>query len=421
MTIEKVSVKSTKKTDKSKGKTKAKAKAKATAKTGNIKVKTGKVEQNVNVNVTAPPKRKYAKRAIKNIEPVPKFIDRPEIVNISGRVPLVNSSNNINPVDRNIQANPVRYLESSIPPADHTKAFVKVKKGQNPYDVETELQHEIFEVNPTEKGRGLAENVEQQTRVKIKVDKPKRSDKKLVLEPQTQFVQTVAGNTNKVDAFDDQAEGTFTENAEEGMTIIDKPTKSKGRPKKYLTEEEEQARIDTLAAAAERRAEAEAKKAAKKMEAEAKKDAKKAEAEAKKEAAKLKELDDKRAALIAEAEAERRGEEIGSVKEKIAAINKKLETQTDPKLLREKIKLTTEAPYYAKPPMTEGQKEMLKTYQTLPPERRRRSIFLEGESYLDNNFEDRSLARFINTNDNPSDSNVELVVAGQDTQNYSFL
>jgi hypothetical protein len=233
MTIEKVSVKSTKKTDKSKGKTKAKAKA--TAKTGNVKQKTGKVEQTVNVNVSAPAKRRYNKRAlpIKNIEPTPKFIDRPEIVNIAGRVPLVNSTNNTIPVDRNIQANPVKYLESSIPPADHTKAFVKVKKGQNPYDVETELQHEVLEVNPTEKGRGLAENVEQQTRVKIQVDKPKRSDKKLDLEPVNQFVKTYAGNTDKVDAFDDQAEGTFTANAEEGMSI-----KQKGRPPKYATEEE---------------------------------------------------------------------------------------------------------------------------------------------------------------------------------------
>jgi hypothetical protein len=238
MTIEKVSVKSTKKTDKSKGKTKAKAKA--TAKTGNVKQKTGKVEQTVNVNVSAPAKRRYNKRAlpIKNIEPTPKFIDRPEIVNIAGRVPLVNSTNNTIPVDRNIQANPVKYLESSIPPAEHTKAFVKVKKGQNSYDVETELQHEVLEVNPTQKGKGLAENVEQQTRVKIQVDKPKKSNAiKLPVEPQTQFVQTVDGNTNKEVAFDTQAEGTFTANAEEGMNV----KSPRGRPKKYANQEEAKA------------------------------------------------------------------------------------------------------------------------------------------------------------------------------------
>lgn len=207
-----------------KAKTKAPKKKviKATASTI-AKKKTGKVEQSVVVNVST------AKGKGRGRPSQPK--PAPPADNIAQRQPLTNTIVNAIPADKNITPDPIKYLETNNIP--NPKVAVKLKKGQNLYDVETELQQDSIQVKPNAKGKGLAENVEQQTEVKIQVDKPKRKyTKKIPLEPVQQFVETKAGNTDKVVSYDLEAEGTFEKNAEEGMEVKSKPSKRRGRPKK---------------------------------------------------------------------------------------------------------------------------------------------------------------------------------------------
>lgn len=217
--------------------TKSKAKAKVTKQTAKDK----KVTQTVTVNVSTA-KGKGRARKTKSYDPNPKFNEPTLSTSIASRVPLVNTNINNVPTDKNIVADPIKYLESSnINP--ETKVAVKLKKGQNLYDVETEAQQGAFEAVPTAKGKGLAENVEGQTAIKIQVDKGNKTKSKLNLEPVQQFVQIYGGNTDKVIADDIQAEGQFEKNAEEGMEV----TSKRGRPKKYATKEEakEAKRIQT--------------------------------------------------------------------------------------------------------------------------------------------------------------------------------
>lgn len=210
-------------------------------------------KQIVNVNVPAPEKEKKPrkKRTTKkpsdgrkgkrvnksNLgnDPAPKYYQPVEYQSIGSRQPLVNTVVNSVPADKQIVADPVKYLESSIP-VPPTKPAVRVKKGQNPLDVEVELQREVTEVTPDAIGKGLAENVEKQTEVKIQVDKPKRKyTKKIPVEPANQFVDIKAANTDKVISYDTQAEGDFEKNAEKGMTAESEPKKEK--EKKTWTED----------------------------------------------------------------------------------------------------------------------------------------------------------------------------------------
>ena len=179
-----------------------------------------KVTQSVTVNVSTTKGKGRARKA--------KVPDTTNLSNIAGRVPLVNTNVNNIPADKNVTADPIKYLESKdINP--ETKVAVKLKKGQNLYDVETEAQQGAFEAVPTAKGKGLAENVEGQTAIKIQVNKSKKRKSDLEVEPVTQFVNVDdAPANNKEPAFDLQAEG------EVGMEIQSK----RGRPKKYATKEE---------------------------------------------------------------------------------------------------------------------------------------------------------------------------------------
>lgn len=211
-------------------------------------------KQIVNVNVPAPEKEKKprkkrttkkpsdgrkGKRANKSNlgnDPAPKYYQPVEYQSIGSRQPLVNTVVNSIPADKNVVADPVKYLESSIP-VPPTKSAVRVKKGQNPLDVEVELQQEVTEVTPNAKGKGLAENVERQTEVRIEVDKPKRGrPKKIPVEPANQFVDIKPANTDKVVSYDTQAEGDFEKNAEKGMTAESEPAEVK---KDTLTERED--------------------------------------------------------------------------------------------------------------------------------------------------------------------------------------
>ena len=184
-----------------------------------------KVTQSVTVNVSTSKGKGRARKT--------KVPDTTNLSNIAGRVPLVNTNVNNIPADKNVTADPIKYLESKdINP--ETKVAVKLKKGQNLYDVETEAQQGAFEAVPTAKGKGLAENVEGQTAIKVQVNKRQRKKKdNIQLEPVTQFVNVESAKNDKEPAFDTQAEG-FEENTEEGMEVKSK----RGRPKKYATKEE---------------------------------------------------------------------------------------------------------------------------------------------------------------------------------------
>lgn len=198
-----------------------------------VKQKTGKVEQSVVVNVSTSKGKGRGRK--------PKVA--PPADNIAQRQPLTNNVINAIPADKNITPDPIKYLETKeVKPT--TKVGVKLKKGQNKYNVETELQQEAFEVKPNAKGKGLAENVEQQTELKIQVDKKPRGKTKLNLDPVQQFVDTYGGNTDKVKAFDEEAEGTFEKNAEEGMEIKT-PKVRKPRQSKQVKEELAQRGIST--------------------------------------------------------------------------------------------------------------------------------------------------------------------------------
>lgn len=186
-----------------------------------------KVTQSVTVNVSTA-KSKGQGRARKA-----KVPETTNLSNIAGRVPLVNTNVNNIPADKNVTADPIKYLESKdINP--ETKVAVKLKKGQNLYDVETEAQQGAFEAFPSAKGKGLAENVESQTAIKVQVDNGKKRKSEIQVEPVTQFVNVDdAPANNKQPAFDTQAEG-FEENKEKGMEVKSK----RGRPKKYATQAE---------------------------------------------------------------------------------------------------------------------------------------------------------------------------------------
>jgi hypothetical protein len=375
MTIEKIPVKKSASTLEDKPTKKPRAKKTTTKKPTTKSKSDKKVEQSVIVNVGG--KGRGRKAAPKNVgfAPYPTYNQPTPSSAIAKREVLVQ-----NPIDaiiapKAVVADPTNYLEGKAP-RQKIPVAVKPKKGQNPYNVEVELDKESFEIKPTAKGKGLAENVEQQTEVKIQVDKPKGKQAKIVIDKGDDFVSTDAGNTNKVISYDTQAEGTLEENAEKGMTIKDKPAKSRGRPKKVITEEEEAIRRATLAAAAEKKAEAAAEKQAKKIEA--------------------------------EAQAER-----SSVKEKIAAINKKTEEAT----------ITTFEPIKGMKGrrLSQGQKFYDEENKARAEQGKPliNSPFLEGETTIVS-FNDNSLGKFTNTNDAPADSNVELVYAGTDLQNYQF-
>lgn len=190
-----------------------------------------KVTQSVTVNVsTAKSKGQGRAQAKQKKAKVPETTN---LSNIAGRVPLVNTNVNNIPADKNVTADPIKYLESKdINP--ETKVAVKLKKGQNLYDVETEAQQGAFEAFPSAKGKGLAENVESQTAIKVQVDNGKKRKSEIQVEPVTQFVNVDdAPANNKQPAFDTQAEG-FEENKEKGMEVKSK----RGRPKKYATQAE---------------------------------------------------------------------------------------------------------------------------------------------------------------------------------------
>lgn len=184
-----------------------------------VKQKTGKVEQSVVVNVSTSKGKGRGRK--------PKVA--PPADNIAQRQPLTNNVINAIPADKNITPNPIQYLETNNNP--NPKVGVKTKKGQNKYNVETELQQESVEVKPSAKGKGLAEDVEKQTELKIQVDKKPRGKTKLNLDPVQQFVENKSGNTDKIVSYDLEAEGTFEKNAEEGMEIktpkVRKPRQSK--------------------------------------------------------------------------------------------------------------------------------------------------------------------------------------------------
>ena len=237
MTIEKISVKKSANPLEEKAKVlpkKQTKKPRAKKPTKQVKAKSGKVEQIVNVNVGTG-KGRGRRAAPKNVgfDPYPRFNQPTPSSAIAKKETLVDTPIN-NVVAPRVEVDPTNYLEGKNP-RPKVPAAVKTKKGQNPYNVEVELQQGSFEVKPTAKGIGLAENVEQQTQVKIQVDKPKRRQTKIVIDKGDDFIQTLPGNTDKVISYDTQAEGTLEKNAEEGMTVLSKP---RGRPKKYATEEE---------------------------------------------------------------------------------------------------------------------------------------------------------------------------------------
>lgn len=199
-------------------------KQKQTKTTKTTKTKQGKVEQNVVVNVsTGKSKGTRQSKA--------KKVTAPITDNVANRNPLVNTTINTQVADKNITPEPIKYLETKDP-RPNVPVAVKTKKGQNKYDVDTELQQEAFEVKPTAKGKGLAENVEGQTKIKLQAGKTTKLDAKV--EPQTQFVATKAGNTDKSISYDIEGEGILESNAEEGMIVKTK----KGRKPKYDTAEE---------------------------------------------------------------------------------------------------------------------------------------------------------------------------------------
>jgi hypothetical protein len=229
------------KAKKAKKSTQAKQKTTKTTKT-----KQGKVEQSVVVNVSTG-------KGKRTRQPSAKKVTAPSTDNVASRNPLVNTTINTQVADKNITPDPIKYLETKDPKFNvlvgiklkkPTKiAIGKKKKVINPYDAEIELQQEAFEVKPTAKGKGLAENVEGQTKVKILAGKTTKLDAKV--EPQTQFVENIAGNTNKTISYDVEGETNLQTNAEKGIAdeannknllkkITDALKVTENKPKKSL-------------------------------------------------------------------------------------------------------------------------------------------------------------------------------------------
>jgi hypothetical protein len=229
-----------------KAKKSTQTKQKTTKTTKTTKTKQGKVEQSVVVNVSTG-------KGKRTRQPSAKKVTAPSTDNVANRNPLVNTTINTQVADKNITPDPIKYLETKDPKPNvpvgiklkkPTKiAIGKKKKVINPYDAEIELQHEAFEVKPTAKGIGLAENVEGQTKVKILAGKTTKLDAKV--EPQTQFVENIAGNTNKTISYDVEGETNLQTNAEKGIAdeannknllkkITDALKVTENKPKKSL-------------------------------------------------------------------------------------------------------------------------------------------------------------------------------------------
>ncbi len=229
-----------------KAKAPAKAKAKKAPKGKKIAEQKDKSVSQV-VNLTIQQGKRSGKGRPKKTAPAPagglaQSAQQP-VQQIAKRDVLVNVPSDNLVQDKNLVYDPVTYLESNVPKRNAPVA-VKSKKGQNPYNTEIELQQETFQFKPTSKGRNLTESVIKQPKITIKKEHAFTANDYIDLEPNTQFVKVDDANTDKIVAYDTQAEGTeeVPFNKAGDQSGIDMPAKSKrGRKPKYATEEERKA------------------------------------------------------------------------------------------------------------------------------------------------------------------------------------